>query len=136
MSLVAMSPLLRRALVADASISLVAGFAMTLGADLLQGWLQLPVPLLLAAGLALFPWAGFLMWLARRPVVPSAAVWAVIAINALWIVESAWVALGGSFAPNAWGQAFIAAQALGVLVLLELEFMGLRRSSLALSSGR
>jgi len=27
--------------------------------------------------------------------------------------------------------AFIAAQALGVLVLLELEFMGLRRSSLA-----
>ena len=131
MSLVAMSTLLRRALVADASVSLVAGFAMTLGADLLAGWLQLPVPLLLGAGLALFPWAGFLMWLARKPVVPRAAVWAVIAINAVWIVESAWVALGGSFSPNGWGQAFIGAQALGVLVLLELEVMGLRRSSFA-----
>ena len=131
MSLVAMSTLLRRALVADASVSLVAGFAMTLGADLLSAWLQLPVPLLLAAGLALFPWSGFLMWLARKPAVPRAAVWAVIVINALWIVESAWVALGGSFAPNGWGLAFITAQALGVLVLLELEYLGLRRSSLA-----
>jgi hypothetical protein len=131
MSLVAMSTLLRRALVADASVSLVAGFAMTLGADLLSAWLQLPVSLLLGAGLALFPWAGFLMWLARKPAVPRAAVWTVIAINAVWIVESAWVALGGSFAPNGWGLAFIGAQALGVLVLLELEYMGLRRSTLA-----
>jgi hypothetical protein len=131
MSLVAMSPLLRRALTADALVSLAAAFAMTLGADFLSAWLQLPTPLLLGAGLSLFPWAGFLMWLARKPAVPSAAVWTVLAINALWIAESAWIALGGQFSPNAWGLAFIAAQGLAVLVLLELEFMGLRRSGLA-----
>ena len=124
MSLVAMSPLLRRALTADAVVSLAAGFAMTLGADLLSPWLRLPTSLLLAAGLSLFPWAGFLMWLARKPAVPRAAIWTVLAINALWIVESAWVAVGGQFSPSGWGLAFIAAQALGVLVLLELEFMG------------
>ncbi|HJV59637.1 MAG TPA: hypothetical protein VJ743_01770, partial [Albitalea sp.] len=68
------------------------------------------------------------LWLARKPVVPSAAVWAVIALNAAWIAESMWVSLGGAFAPNAWGQAFIAAQAVTVGVLAELEFIGLRRS--------
>lgn len=131
MSLVAMSLLLRRALTADALISLAAGFVMTLGADLLSAWLQLPASLLLAAGLSLFPWAGFLMWLARKSAVPRAAVWTVLAINALWIVESAWVALGGQFAPNGWGLAFIAAQGVAVFVVLEREFMGLRRSRLA-----
>jgi hypothetical protein len=63
--------------------------------------------------------------------VHSAAIWTVIALNALWIAESAWVALGGEFAPSGWGQAFIAAQALAVVVFAELEVMGLRRSRLA-----
>ncbi|HEY0858114.1 MAG TPA: hypothetical protein VGE16_13700 [Albitalea sp.] len=57
--------------------------------------------------------------------------WTVIAINAVWIAESAWVSLGGSFAPNGLGHAFIAAQALAVFVLLDLQFIGLRRSSFA-----
>jgi hypothetical protein len=131
MSLVSMSPLLRRALVADASVSLVAGLAMTLGADTLQLLLNLPTSLSMVAGLSLFPWAGFLFWLARKPVVPSAAVWTVIVINAVWILDSAWVSLGGSYQPNALGHAYIAAQALGVLVLAELEYMGLRRSGYA-----
>lgn len=131
MSAVAMSPLLRRALVADALISAVAGLLMTFGASLLEELLALPTLLLLSAGMAMFPWAGFLLWLARKPAVPSAAVWTVIGINAAWIAGSAWVSLGGVFAPNALGHAFVAAQALGVLVLLELEFAGLRRSNFA-----
>lgn len=131
MSVVAMSPLLRRALVADALLSAVAGFLWTFGASLLQDLLALPTGLLFAAGMSLFPWAGFLMWLARKPAVPSAAVWTVIGINAAWIAASAWVSLGGVFVPNGLGHAFVAAQALGVLVLLELEFAGLRRSNFA-----
>lgn len=131
MSAVAMSPLLRRALVADALLSAVAGLVMTFGASVLQDLLALPALLLLSAGVALFPWAGFLLWLARKPLVPRAAVWTVIGINAVWIAESAWVSLGGSFAPNGLGHAFIAAQALAVLVLLELQFVGLRRSNFA-----
>jgi hypothetical protein len=131
MSVVAMSTLLRRALVADALISGVAGVVMSAGSGALSQWLQLPSSLLLGAGLALFPWCAALLWLARKPAVPSAAVWTVIALNVAWIAESVWVALGGEFAPNGWGQAFIAAQALAVVVFAELEFMGLRQSRFA-----
>ncbi|WP_280155245.1 hypothetical protein [Piscinibacter sp. XHJ-5] len=133
MSLVSVSPFLRRVLVADALISAAAGLLMTLGAGLLQELLALPAALLLAAGLALFPWAACLLWLARRPSVPAAAVWTVIVLNVAWVADSAWVALGGSFQPNALGEAFIAMQALAVLALAELEFVGMRRSSLALA---
>lgn len=129
MSVVAVSPLLRRALLADASVSAVAGVVMTAGAATLADLLQLPYSLLMAAGLVLFPWAAALFWMARKPELPSAAVWAVIAINVAWIVESAWVVLGGTFAPNALGQAFVVLQALGVAVLAEWEFMGLKRAN-------
>jgi len=129
MTLATMTPFLRRALKADAWISAAAGVAMSLGANALEDVLHLPSSLLMAAGLALFPWAGFLLWLAAKGAVPTAAVWTVIAINAVWIVDSAWVSLGGSFQPNALGHAFIAAQALAVLVLAELEFMALKRST-------
>ena len=133
MSVVAVSPLLRRALMADALLSAAAGSVMVPGADLLQGLLQLPHSLLMAAGLAFFPWAACLLWMARKPALPGAAVWSVIVLNVVWIVDSAWVALGGSFAPNGLGQAFLALQALAVAVLAELEFMGLRRVNLALA---
>jgi hypothetical protein len=131
MSLVSMNPFLRRVLVADALISAAAGVLMALGAGWLQDLLALPSTLLLAAGIALFPWAACLLWLARKPAVPAGAVWAVIVVNIAWVVDSAWVALGGVFQPNALGQAFIAAQALAVAVLAELEFIGMRRSPLA-----
>jgi len=133
MSLVSLSPFLRRVLIADALVSAVAGLAMAAGASPMQELFALPSSLLLAAGLALFPWAAALLWLARERDVPRAAVWAVIVLNVLWIVESIWVALGGSFHPNALGEAFIAVQALMVAVLAELEFIGLKRSALALA---
>ena len=120
MSVVSMSVLLRRALVADSLLSAVAGVAMTLGAGVLEELLALPSALLLGAGLALFPWAACLAWMARKRAVPAAAVWTVIGINLLWVIDSAWVALGGAFQPNALGQAFIALQALAVVVLAEL----------------
>ena len=129
MSLVSLSPSLRRVLVADALISAAAGALMALGAGLLQDLLALPSGLLRAAGLALFPWAACLLWLARRPAVPAAAVWAVIVVNLVWVADSAWVALGGVFHPNPLGEAFIAVQAITVGVLAELEFIGMRRST-------
>jgi len=81
----------------------------------------------------LFPWAAALLWMTRKAALPAAAVWAVIALNVLWVVESVWVALGGVVQPNALGQVFIAAQALAVVVFAELEFIGMRRAPLALA---
>jgi hypothetical protein len=129
MSTVAMSTFLRRVLTADALISAAAGLVMVAGAGVLHEWLQLPPSLLRVAGIALFPWAACLMWLARKPAVPRAAVWAVIVLNLVWIADSVWVAVGGGYAPNGLGQAFIGLQALVVAVLAELEFTGLRRAS-------
>jgi len=133
MSIVAMNPFLRRALIADALIGLPFGAALTVGATPLQGLLNLPVSLLVPVGLVLLPWAAFLLWLASRSVVRRSAVWTVIAINVLWIVESAWVSLGGVFEPSGIGHAFIALQAVAVAVLAELEFIGLRRAEPAQS---
>jgi hypothetical protein len=129
MSTIAMSSFLRRVLTADALISAAAGVVMVAGAELLHGVLQLPVALLIGAGVMLFPWAAALLWLQRKAVVPRAAVWAVIALNLAWIAESLWVAFGGRFAPSGFGVAFILLQAAVVAVLAELEFTGVRRAS-------
>lgn len=129
MSVVFVSPFLRRVLVADALISAAAGVLMGLGAGPLQDVLALPGMLLRAAGLALLPWAACLMWLARRPIVPAGALWAVIIVNLMWVAESAWVAFAGAFQPNALGQAFIVIQAIAVAVIADFEFIGMRRSA-------
>ena len=128
MSQLVMSSFLRRVLTADALISAAAGLVMVAGAGILHELLQLPPALLQVAGAMLFPWAAALLWLTRKPVVPRAAVWAVIVLNIVWVADSAWVALGGSYAPNTLGLAFIGAQAVTVAVLAELEFTFLRRA--------
>ena len=53
-----------------------------------------------------------------------------IVLNVLWVADSVWVALGGMGMPSALGQAFVAAQALAVVVFAELEFIGMRRAPL------
>jgi hypothetical protein len=101
---------------------------MSAGATTLAPLLNLPAGLLLGAGLVLFPWTAALVWMTRQAAVPAAAVWTVIGLNVAWVVESVWVVLGGVVQPNVPGQAFIGAQALAVLVLAELELVGMRRA--------
>jgi hypothetical protein len=124
------SPLfLRRVLLADAAAGAAAGLLMLIGAGMLESLLNLPAALLRTAGASLLPFAAFLVWLGTRKSPPRAAVWAVIALNAVWVADSFYLLLSGWVAPNAAGQAFIAAQALAVAVLAELEYFGLRRSA-------
>lgn len=121
------SPLfLRRVLLADAAAGAASGLLMLLGAGMLEGLLNLPAALLQAAGAGLLPLAAFLAWLGTRKAPSRAAVWAVIAVNAVWVVESFYLLLSGWVEPNAAGQAFIVVQALAVAVLAELEYVGLR----------
>ena len=124
------SPFLRRVLLADAAASGLTGLMMALGADApLAGLLGVPAALLRYAGLALLPFAGFVLWLAtREAAVPRLAVWVVILGNALWAVDSLALLLSGWIAPTALGIGFVAAQALAVAVLAELQYVGLRRS--------
>lgn len=127
-NLIQPSVFLRRALVADALVSAGVGAVMALGANALQGPLGIASMLLMSAGLAFFPYAAYLLWMATRPVVPRAAVWVPIVLNLLWAVECTAFALGASPSPTALGEAFIATQVIAVLVFAELEFIGLRRA--------
>lgn len=127
-NLIQPSSFLRRALVADALVSAALGAVMALGAVPLQSPLGIPSALLMPSGLALFPYAAYLLWLATRPSVPRAAVWVPIVLNVLWAAECLVFAFTASPAPTLFGEAFVASQVIAVLVFAELEYIGLRRA--------
>lgn len=119
---------LRRVLFTDAAVSVAVGALMGAAATPLGGLLGLPASLLGAAGLALFPYAAYLVWIATRRAVPRAAVWVPVVLNIVWAVDCVLVAFAGGFSPSALGQAFLAMHVVTVLVFAELEFVGLRRA--------
>jgi len=120
---------LRQVLKADALLSAATAAAMLLGAAVLAPITGLPASLLSVVGLGLIPWVAFLLWVATRPTVPAASVWLVIVLNLVWVVDCALVAFGVGFKPTAWGVGFAVANALGTLLLADLEYVGLRRSA-------
>jgi hypothetical protein len=119
---------LRRALLADALVSAAAGAVMALGAAALQNPLGIPSALLMPAGLAMFPYATYLLWLATRPAVPRAAVWVPIVLNLSWAAECVVFVAITSPPPTLLGEAFIASQVMAVLAFAGLEYIGLRRA--------
>jgi hypothetical protein len=117
---------LKTVLLIDAATCAATGTSMTLGANVIGGLTAIPAPLLLYAGLSLFPVALFIAAVATRERLVPPAVWLVIIGNALWVAGSAFLLFGGAIAPNALGYMFIAVQAAAVAVLAELEYFGLR----------
>ena len=124
------SMLLRRVLLADAACSAGMGVAMLTFASTLAGWLNMPAGLLSEAGLALLPFAAFVGYLATREQPARIGVWAVIALNIVWTIDSILLLVAGWVEPNALGCAFIIGQAAAVGLFAELEYMGLRKSVL------
>ncbi|MES2099303.1 MAG: hypothetical protein V4569_05735 [Pseudomonadota bacterium] len=122
------STFLRRVLLADAIVSAAVGAVMALGAGALQGLLGLPSSLLMLAGVALLPYAAYLVWLATRHALPRAAVWVPIVLNGVWAVECGLLLLQGGVSPTALGHAFIGVQIVTVLLFAELEYIGLKRA--------
>jgi len=120
---------LRRVLIADAAASAATGLLMLLAAGPLEQWLAIPAGLLRAAGASLIPFAALVGWLALHETVSRAGVWAVIALNVLWVVDSVALLFSGWVQPAMLGYAFVLAQAAAVAVLAELEYVGLRRAT-------
>ena len=123
------SKFLRRVLLADAATCLAAGLLMTLGAPLLDRYFGLPAELSRYAGVGLFPFAAFLVYLATRASLAAPVVWAVILLNVLWTLDSVLLLVSGWITPTEAGYAFVLAQAVGVAVFAALEFVGLKRST-------
>ena len=130
MSINASVEFLRRVLFADALSSAAMGVVLCLFNDQAASILNLPAELLSQAGLGLLPFAAFVAFVASRAIPSRTAVWIIMALNAVWIVDSVLLLFGGWVQPNLLGQAFIVTQAVFVLVLTELEYMGLKRSTL------
>ena len=117
---------LRRVLALDSASCAIMGLGMGLGASALAPIFGLPEDLVRIAGLLLLPLAAFIGWLASRAAPAPALVWIVIVGNAAWTAES--FALLGQVSPTGLGTAFVSAQALAVLGLAALEYVGLRRA--------
>lgn len=122
------SPLLRQSLLADAVISGGMALLLIVAAGLLAPWLALPAAFLRNVGLFLVAYVAFVGWVARRTDPGTGLVWAVIALNAAWVVASISLLFTELVAPSLLGQLFIAAQALVVGLFAELQYIGLRRS--------
>ncbi|HVE77976.1 MAG TPA: hypothetical protein VNA89_03890 [Gemmatimonadaceae bacterium] len=127
---------LRRALLLDAAASGTMGLVLAVTAGALEPTLGLPVALLRWVGIFLLPFAGFLVAVARRPRPPRGAVLTIVVGNALWVVASGLLLLGGRVAPTPLGEAFVLAQAAAVAVFAWLEYRGLRRAGVSLAAER
>jgi hypothetical protein len=110
------------------------GLGLLAVAPALAPLLNLPVELLREAGAILLPFAALLGYLASRHQPSRAGVWVVIALNALWSIDSTLLLLSGWVEPNGLGYAFAIGQAVVVGVFAELEYIGLRRASLVMAA--
>jgi len=127
------SSLLRKVLLADAVVSGATGLLLLLGAGMLTALLGVPEDFMRYTGLSLLPFAALIGYLARREHLPRPVVWAVVAYNALWAVDSVLILVTGWIAPSALGYAFIVAQAAVVALFAQLQYFGLRRSVTAVA---
>jgi hypothetical protein len=131
MTAIQASMFLRRVLLLDAASSGAMGILLLTGSGMLAGLLNLPVELLNEAGIVLVPFALAVGFLGMRAQLSRLALWAVIAINAVWAIDSVVLLFTGWVQPNLLGYVFVIGQAGFVAVMAELEFIGMRKSAAA-----
>ncbi|HXI08402.1 MAG: hypothetical protein ACRC1G_02915 [Bradyrhizobium sp.] len=122
------SSFLRRALIADAVFSGVAGLGFKFGAGVFAALFNLPNVFLLDLGLFMMAYAAFVGWLGSRQTVMKALVLIVIVGNAAWTLGSIALLFSGAVSPNGLGMAMVVAQAIATGVFAELQYIGLRKS--------
>jgi hypothetical protein len=122
--------LLRKALLADAVLSGATGLLLAIAAGPLSGLLGLSVGLLREAGLFILPFAALAASMRFRQRLSRTSVFVLVVANALWALDSVLVLLLGWLEPTVLGEVFVVGQAVIVAVLAELQFVGLRRSTL------
>ena len=131
MTTIQASTFLRRVLLLDSVSSGAMGVLLLTCSGMLTGLLNLPAELLHEAGLVLVPFAVAVGFLSTRSRLSRVAVWAVIAINAVWAIDSVVLLFTGWVEPNLLGHAFVIGQAGFVALMAELQFLGMRKSPAA-----
>lgn len=126
--------MLRRVLWFDAATCVVTGVGLFALGGVLEELLAIPAGLSRAAGVLLLSFAAEVAYVARRGAPPRRAVWAIVGTNVLWAVASIVALVAGWLEPNTLGTAFVIAQAAAVAVIADVQVMGLRRMSVAVTS--
>jgi hypothetical protein len=112
----------------DAAITGLNGLIYVALADVIDGPLGLSASLLRPAGAFLIAFALVLAYLATRRRVRTIAVEAVIAINAIWVIESVVALAFGWIEPTLGGGVWVALQAIVVAGFAALQYLALRRA--------
>jgi hypothetical protein len=118
---------LRRMLQIDAAGVLAGSVVLAAGAGWVETSLGIPAAFALPTGLALLPFAAWIVYTSTRPVISSRAVWSVMILNALWVVESIALLVAGWMPLTSAGWWVVLIQALVGGMQTELEYIGLRR---------
>lgn len=113
----------RQAMIVDFAGTGATALLAIFAAGFTAGLTGLPELLIRGAGLILLPFLALVLAMALRPA--RGGVVAVIAINIAWVIAS-FATMALFVSPNAFGYAFITAQALAVALFAELQILALR----------
>jgi hypothetical protein len=119
--------LLRAVLKLDAIVTGANGAAYLIAAGPLGDLLGLSPALLRGTGAFLLAFAAAVYLTGTRPSIPRPAVYAIVAANAVWAVDSIVAASAGWGSPSTAGSVWIVMQALVVAGFAVLQLTGLRR---------
>lgn len=128
MSIFSSPRFLRNVLLADAASGLAGGVLQLAFTDALAQRTNLPVELLLGTGWFLLAYAAFAAYVGTRVPVPRSVVWLLVVGNLAWGVACVVLLLSGAVQPSAWGIAYVVLQAVGVTIMAELQWFGLRHA--------
>ena len=121
--------LTRVALKLDAVVTGANGAAYLAAASVLDGPLGLPESFLRAIGAFLIVFAACVWFTATRPELNRNAVYAVVVLNALWVVDSIALVALGWYDPTTGGSVWVALQALVVAGFAALQAYAVRQAS-------
>lgn len=124
------SNFLRAVIGLDAVVCGALGAAFAGGGAFVAELAGLPLAFTQPLGLFLVGYAALLVWMALRPTLPRAAVWALVGFNAVWAIESVSIVAMGWVQPNALGAGLIYVQAAGALGVAAMQFLALRLARL------
>lgn len=116
----------------DALAAIFMGAALLVWATpltTLAGW-PLPPAFLLGVGLFLVPWAGFNAWVSAQPSLPPRSARVHLAVDASWVLGSGALLVAYGPRMSGVGVALVVSQAVFVLGVFALKFMGVAHTRL------
>jgi hypothetical protein len=121
-------PLLRKALLGNATFSGLSGLFLTLDAAPIAAFIGLENPLILTVtGIVLILYAPLLIWLANQKSIPRLLAWIVIDLDILWVIGSAILIFSNLVPLTVAGKWAIAFAADIVTAFAIAQYIGLRR---------